>query len=187
MPNPRLAGRYAKSLIDLATENNQLEAVKNDMAFLQAVCNASHEFVSVLKSPIIHADKKKAVVDSIAKGKVSELTMLFQNLLISKGRESALPEIADAFINQYNNIKGIHKVKLTTAFVASEELKNTVISKLKSEAGLKQVELELAINEELVGGFVLEYDNKLVDASILRDLKDITKQFKQNVYLYNIR
>ena len=99
--------------------------------------------------------------------------------LTGNGTESNYP--------QYNNIKGIHKVKLTTAFVATEELKNTVIAKLKSEAGLKQVELELAINEELVGGFVLEYDNKLVDASILRDLKDITKQFKQNVYLYNIR
>lgn len=187
MPNPRLAGRYAKSLVDLSTETNQLEAVKNDIAFLQAVCNASKEFVNVLRSPIIHADKKKIIVESITKGKVEDLTSLFINLLITKGRESAIPEITEAFIQQYNSLKGIHKVKITTAFTASEELKNIVISKLKTEAGLKEVELEMAINEDLVGGFVLEYDNKLVDASILRDLKDITKQFKQNVYLYNIR
>lgn len=187
MPNPRLAGRYAKSLIDLSTENNQLDAVKKDMTFLLAVCNASKEFVNVLRSPIIHADKKKIIIESITKGKVGNLTILFLNLLITKGRESAIPEIAETFIQQYNSLKGIHKVKLTTAFTASEELKNIVINKLKTEAGLQQVELEMAINEDLVGGFVLEYDNKLVDASILRDLKDITKQFKQNVYLYNIR
>ncbi len=187
MPNPRLAGRYAKSLVDIATEQNQLEAVKTDMAFLQAVCNASIEFVNVLRSPIILADKKRSIIEAVTKTKVGALSTLFINLLITKGRESFVPEIADAFIAQYNSLKGIHKVKLTTAFTATEELKSIVVNKLKSEAKLKEVELELAINEDLVGGFVLEYDNKLVDASILRDLKDITKQFKQNVYLYNIR
>ena len=37
MPNPRLATRYAKSLIDLAAERGQLELVYKDMQYLQAV------------------------------------------------------------------------------------------------------------------------------------------------------
>ena len=53
MLNPRLAGRYAKSLIDLAKEQNQLEQVYNDMIFLQSVCKMSREFVVLLKSPVI--------------------------------------------------------------------------------------------------------------------------------------
>ncbi|RYY66724.1 MAG: F0F1 ATP synthase subunit delta, partial [Chitinophagaceae bacterium] len=35
MPNPRLAGRYAKSLLDLAVERGQLEAVYADMQYLR--------------------------------------------------------------------------------------------------------------------------------------------------------
>jgi F-type H+-transporting ATPase subunit delta len=53
MPNPRLATRYAKSLIDLAIEKGQLEKIFADMQWLQAVCKASREFVNVLKSPVI--------------------------------------------------------------------------------------------------------------------------------------
>jgi hypothetical protein len=39
------------------------------------------------------------------------------------------------------------------------------------------MELETEVDEKLIGGFVLEFNNNLVDASILRDLKDIKKQF----------
>ena len=41
MPNARLAGRYAKSILDLAIEQGQLEAVYADMKYIQAACNAS--------------------------------------------------------------------------------------------------------------------------------------------------
>ncbi|MEJ7683572.1 MAG: F0F1 ATP synthase subunit delta [Segetibacter sp.] len=61
---PRLAGRYAKSLIDLAVERNYLEEVYKDMLYLQAVCKASREFVVLLKSPVIPIDKKKQGFDS---------------------------------------------------------------------------------------------------------------------------
>ncbi len=36
-PNPRLAGRYAKSLLDLSIERDQLATVYKDMLFLQAI------------------------------------------------------------------------------------------------------------------------------------------------------
>ena len=68
MPNPRLAGRYAKSLIDLATEKDQLEAVYADMKYLQAVCKGSPEFVNLLRSPIIHEDKTKAIIEAVTNG-----------------------------------------------------------------------------------------------------------------------
>jgi len=53
MPNARLAGRYAKSLLDLATEQGQLEAVYADMKYIHEVCHASSDFVNMLRSPII--------------------------------------------------------------------------------------------------------------------------------------
>ena len=107
--------------------------------------------------------------------------------MIQKVRENILPEIVNAFIDQYNAAKGIHKVKLATAEPISEELKKAIEHKLKTDAVLPAIELETVVKEELIGGFVLEFDNKLVDASILRDLKDIQKQFRSNIYVKNIR
>lgn len=61
MPNPRLATRYAKSLIDLSVERGQLDVVYGDMQYLQQVCKASRDFVNLLRSPVIKADKKQAI------------------------------------------------------------------------------------------------------------------------------
>lgn len=187
MLQPRLAGRYAKSLIDLAKEQNQLEQVYADMLFLQSVCRQSREFVSLMRSPVVNADKKNSIVNAIAGKTTGSLTAAFIKLLIQKGRESILPEIVNAGIDQYNAINGIHKVKLATAKPVSEELKKAIEQKVQKDASLPRIELETVVKEDLIGGFVLEFDNKLVDASILRDLKDIQKQFRSNVYERNIR
>ena len=72
MPNPRLAGRYAKSLIDLAIERDELDIVYNDMLYFDAVCKQSREFVNVLKSPIISPDKKVQILDAVTTGNIGE-------------------------------------------------------------------------------------------------------------------
>ena len=182
MSNTRLAYRYAKSLIDLSKERNQLEVVYADMKYLQAVCKASKEFVQLLASPIIKADKKGAIITAVTGANVSELTNAFNKLLVIKGRESDLFEIANSFIAQYNEIKGIHSVKLTTAVAISDELKQSIQVKANAVNPTGTVELETRVDEKLIGGFVLEFDNKLVDASIQRDLKDIKKQFMKNYF-----
>ena len=86
MPNPRLATRYAKSLIDLAIEKDQLEKVYADMQWLQAVCKSNRDFVNLLKSPVINSDTKQKIVEAITKGKVSEMTSGFIRLMIRKNR-----------------------------------------------------------------------------------------------------
>jgi len=183
MPNLRLANRYAKSLVDLAIERGQLEIVYADMKYLQAVCNVSKEFVNLLRSPVVQTDKKRAILKAITQDKVSELTALFDNLLVTKGREGELPEIANAVVDQYNEIKGIHKVKITTAQPISEELKASIVAKVKDSHHFETIELETKVNPELIGGFVLEFNNNQVDTTILRDLKDIKKSFSKNVYV----
>jgi len=98
-----------------------------------------------------------------------------------------LPEISFSVIEQYNEIKGIHIVKLTTAAEASEALKTSVINKIKADTPFQLIELETEVDEALIGGFQLEYNGNLVDASIARDLRDIQKQFEKNIYVPNIR
>jgi F-type H+-transporting ATPase subunit delta len=51
MSNVRLATRYAKSLIGLATERGELEKVFGDMEWLQSLCKGNRDFVTMLRSP----------------------------------------------------------------------------------------------------------------------------------------
>lgn len=187
MTNPRLAQRYAKSLIDLATELKQLNAVHDDIMLLNSVCKKSREFVVMLKSPVISADKKYKIIQKLTGDKISKTTQTFIKLLCSKNRESNLPEIITSFIEQFNKIKGIHKVKLTTATPVSDEIKNSFINKIESSASINNIELESIVDEKIIGGFVLEMEGKLVDASILRDLNDVKKQFQNNDYIHKLR
>jgi F-type H+-transporting ATPase subunit delta len=187
MQNPRLAGRYAKSLVDLATELNQLDAVCADMKLLQNICKSSPDFAALLRSPIVKPSTKEKIIEAVVAGKIGTTTNTFIKLLVSKSRENVLPEIANAFVDQYNTIKGIYKVKLTTATPIGDEIKQYIIDKVKSSTAIQNIELETVVKDELIGGFTLEMQDTLVDASILRDLKDIKKQFLENVYIQKIR
>ncbi|HVM87703.1 MAG TPA: ATP synthase F1 subunit delta [Puia sp.] len=187
MPNPRLASRYAKSLIDLAIEKGQLETVYNDMLFLQSVCSSSREFVNLLKSPIIKADKKEKVLNAVTDGKISGITSSFNRLLVVKGRENILVEIIPAFIQQYKKHKGIYTIKLTTAIPISDDVKTSILEKVKNSTVMQNIELNTEVNENLIGGFVLEAAGQLVDASIAYDLNTVKKQFQNNDFIYKIR
>ena len=186
MRNPRLASRYAKSLIDLSSEKGQLEAVQADMLFLQQLSKSNPDVVNVLKSPIIKPEKKQQILAAILDSRVSALTSAFVKLLVAKGREGNLPEIAVEYLRQYNVLKGISKVKITTAVPVDAKVLDVI--KQKAEAGSdKKIELETAVNADLIGGFVLETEDKLFDASVLRDLNDIKKQFAGNIYVPELK
>ncbi len=187
MNNPRLAGRYAKSLLDLAIEQNVLDAVCADMKFIHSICKSNPDFTAVLTSPVINPDKKEKIIESITTGRVSSLTSSFIKLLVRKARESNLPQIANAFISQYNKLKDIHQVKLTTAVPLSNEMQDVILSKIRSNTPVQNIELETAVESELIGGFKLELGDVLVDATVLRDLNDVKKQFKSNEYIQRLR
>ena len=119
MNNPRLAQRYAKSLIDIATQYNKLEEVYKDISFLKAIVAKNRDFVLMLESPIINPDKKYKIIHAITSGNISNITDTFLKLICTKGREPNLPGIINSFIKQYNVITGIHIAKLTTATPAS--------------------------------------------------------------------
>ncbi|WP_369676428.1 F0F1 ATP synthase subunit delta, partial [Enterococcus lactis] len=95
------------------------------------------------------------IITAVVAGKVGTITASFVNLLVRKGRESDLREIAAAFINQYNAIKGIHKVKLTTAVDISTEAAKAIGDRVKQANNFGSVELETVVDEKLIGGFVL--------------------------------
>jgi F-type H+-transporting ATPase subunit delta len=187
MNNPRLAQRYAKSLIDIATELKQLDAVHNDIVFLKSVVDKSRDFVLMLNSPIINPGKKYKVIQAVTEGKVSKITQAFLKLLCNKSREANLPGVITSFIEQYNSIICLHNAKLTTASPISKELADSFISKIKASTSYDNVHLETSVDENIIGGFILQMEGKLIDNSILRNLNDVKKEFANNDYMHKLR
>ncbi|MCD6012217.1 MAG: synthase delta chain [Flavipsychrobacter sp.] len=183
MHNPRLATRYAKSLLDLAVERNSVDAVLSDMQLLNEICAQSRDFEVMLRSPVIHGDKKINVINEILKGRnVNELSYAFIKLLATKGREANLPEIAEAFITQYNTLRNIRIVKLTTATPVAESLKASIQAKVATYMPKDTINMKTGVDESLIGGFVLEVDDQLFDASVKKSLNEIRSKIIDHTY-----
>ncbi len=183
MQNPRLASRYAKSLLDLAVEQNSLEATLKDMQQLNAICEASHEFELMLESPVVKGDKKLAVLNAVLINQgISELVKAFITLLVNKGREVFLPEIAEAFIAQYNKLKKIRTVKLITATPVNDTIKESIRAKVATFMPGDTMKLETAVDASLIGGFVLEVEDVLFDASVKKSLNEVRSKIIDHTY-----
>lgn len=179
----RIATRYAKSLLDLAIEQNKLESVQADM---QSLYNATRnrDLLMLLKSPIIDGSKKVAILEAIFKGKIDDLTMSYLRLLVNKGREAYLSEIAAEFAAQYKILRNITSVRVTSAIPLEEKVLADLRAKLQaSGVATDNLEIETKIDPELIGGFVLEFDDKRYDASISHKLEQLKSQFSKNLYI----
>ncbi|MDQ6610763.1 MAG: F0F1 ATP synthase subunit delta, partial [Bacteroidota bacterium] len=88
---------------------------------------------------------------------------------------------------QYKDKKGIHIIKLTTAIPASDEVKNAIVAQVKKTGDIENVELEEMVDPSIIGGFVLQAGDKLIDASVSYDLKNISRQFENNDFIYKVR
>ena len=178
----RIATRYAKSLVDLAIEQNKLDRIKGDVqAFEKAT--QQRDFQLLMKSPIVKGGKKWAIIQEIFEGKFDPMTMAFMKILINKGREGYLPEIAKEFITLFKQKNQISSVKIITAKKLSDAALASIKGKLNDSINTyKNVEIETAVQPDLIGGFVIEFDDKLYDSSVKHKLELLKKEFKDNLY-----
>jgi F-type H+-transporting ATPase subunit delta len=186
MENPRIASRYAKSLVDLAVERNCLEETLSDMQLLDSICKQCPEFEVMLKSPVIPGTKKLAVINAVVKNNMHEITNAFMKLLVAKGREEVLANISLAFIEQYNFIKNIKTVSLTTASAINDSMKSSIVDRVAGYLPGVTIDLKSSVDEKLIGGFVLEVGDQLFDASVRRKLNDIKAQVIDTSYVTKI-
>jgi len=179
----RIATRYAKSLLSLAQDQQKLDRVLEDVkSFIKAT--ESKDFFLLLKSPIIHASKKKEIFSLLFNERFDKTTMAFLNIIANKGRESFLTEIMQGFITQYKKMMNITTVKLITASPLSDETLASIHSKLASSTDSNvTIELDTSVDKNIIGGFVIDYDNKMYNASVAYKLERLKKEFSKNTYL----
>lgn len=183
MSDTRIASRYAKSILELGIEQKKLDTLYGDMTVLNEAL-ANRDFKLFIKSPIINADKKQRVFTTIFGEQLDEISKSFFSILTRKGREFYLPEIVESFIHQYKKHNKITEVKLTTATqmgtAALEKIKKVLEdSKITDET----VEIETSVDPDIIGGFVIELEDKLYDASVAHKLDQVRKNFKDANYI----
>ncbi len=181
MSNIRLSSRYAKSFISLAAERGETDVLLKDMMYIAGSVRATKDLQIMLASPIISGDKKLKVLLSVFT-ELNKTTQLFIELIVSKGRESDLGEIAQSFVQQVKAARNIFDVELISAVPADDALRAEVSAVAKKICG-GDVEITEKVDSDLIGGFILRVNGMEYNASVLDKLKKAKKDFSKNTYV----
>ena len=182
MAESKVAGRYAKSLFGLAQERNLQDKVYEDMNLIAKTCSDNRELSLLLKNPIINTNKKDAILTGIFKGKISDLSLSFLQIITRKKREAYIEEIAKEYVNIHKENKGIKRARIITASSLDDKLRNEVLDYLMKKTN-KKIELTEEVNKDIIGGYILRWGDEQVDASISKKLRDLHQEFSSNVYV----
>ena len=172
----KVAARYAKALLGLAVEKEVLVRIHQDIVNLAQACTTHPTLLHTLQSPIIKHDKKLVILREVFQQEVHTLTLRFFALVTQKRREAWLPAIAQAFLAQYDEYQGIKKAHVTTTFPLSDELAAQLQQIVQKMTPAKQVELDRHIDPALLGGYVLQVEDKRLDQSLRKQLSVISDQ-----------
>lgn len=174
MKGNKIAVRYAKALLDIAQEQQKIEEVAADMTYLKKVNAETIDFQVLLKSPVVNSHKKIEIFRSIF-GSFNSVSLLFIELITKNRRESLLAEIAEAFEDQLNELKGIVPVKIITATKLDDNLRSEIVKKIEANVkGTPKIVEE--VNPEIIGGFIIRIDDKQFDASVLQQLNNLKQR-----------
>lgn len=176
----RAAIRYAKAVLEKANEGNIGNVVFDDMQSVAATLKGSKELRSVLKSPVVKAEDKKEALIKIFENN-SEITKALIQILTANKRINLLGDVAESYIDLYNESQGVKVAEVTTAVPLSSELETEVLAKVKHLTGSTQVTIQNKIDESILGGFILRVGDLQYDASIANKLGKIKREFSKSL------
>jgi len=182
MSDIRVASRYAKSLLDLAIEKGNVEAVRQDMLLLAKTVRENRDYQLMLKNPIIKHDKKLAILKAIFDGKVTPMTSLFLEIVTRKNREAVLESMPEEFEKQYNLKNNIQRATVTTAVPLDPKLRDEFSRMVSAKTG-GTVDLEEKVDPSLIGGFVLTIGDTQIDDSIKSSLQRLRNKFNDQTFI----
>jgi F-type H+-transporting ATPase subunit delta len=181
MSEYKVASRYAKSLIDLSKEQNTLDVIKGDINVFQQTLKSSIALQSLLKNPVVTSGDKIAILKKVFEKSFNQTTMRFFEIIVRKNRSNVLESIATAFVDQFNKHNNIISATVKTAQPIDDKTTADVVQFIEKQSG-KKVALTKIVDPALIGGLVIQIEDKLYDASISGKLNNI-KQNLLNTYI----
>ncbi len=182
----RIVSRYAKSLFDLSKAAGQLDKVHEDVQYAWEVAK-TEEFKDFLKNPIIPAHKKKDVFKAVFGDKVDTTVLRTFDAMLEHKREAYLGDFCREFHLLYNSEKKVSAAKLTTAADLSDNTTNELLEVFQQKGLLqKDVDLVKEVKPEILGGFILEFEDQVFNASVAHQLEKLRTKFSENLYTKNL-
>ena len=178
MAESRAAIRYAKAVLELANNEGTAEHVQKDMKQVATVIREHNELRDMLQSPVIASSLKKATLLEVFKDS-NTLSMRLMDTLIANKRIDLLGEVANRYIELFDNLNGIQVAKVTTAVPLTDDLESKILSKVKELTG-KEASIESHIDESILGGFILRVGDIQYNASIANKLNRLKREFTLN-------
>jgi F-type H+-transporting ATPase subunit delta len=169
MIKSRVAERYAKSLLEMATEDNIVAEVEEDFRTVREAINGSRDLQNLLATPIIDDHRKESILAEIFSSRVSPLVGRFIALMARKGRASQLRDIVEAFEDLLDRMRAITPAEITTAVALDEEQRARLEAHLMTMSG-GTIRTEYRIDPALIGGFRARFQDRMVDASVRHQL-----------------
>jgi F-type H+-transporting ATPase subunit delta len=174
----RISQRYAIALMDIGTEKGTIASFATDMITIHETLQTSSELRSMLHSPVIRPDIKRKVLGEIFTSRVSKDSMVFIDLLVTKGRASLLAGVAEEFQKLLDTDTGTVNADITSATELDTTAKETLVAKLHTMVKLT-IRPTFYVDPKIRGGFVAKVGDTLIDASLQHQLENLREEWKQ--------
>jgi F-type H+-transporting ATPase subunit delta len=170
-----VAVAYAQSVLELASEQQQAEAIGQELAAISGIVNDNPSFREVLSSPAIGIEARERMLGGIFRNNVSPLVFNTLGVLNHKNRLNLIGEIAQAYSDLLDQQLGKVEVEMTVAKQLSPEQLDQARSRIGAALG-KNATIHQSVDETIIGGMVLRIGDKLIDASVRNQLASMKAQ-----------
>ena len=162
--------RYTQALFDLSRESKKLEVVHRDLKKINELISKSEELEAFLNNPTVTTQQRKEILSKIFKNKFDQLTFKFVNFLDHKNRLNFLKDICSAFETYYLDAKNVLKVQITSS-IALNKAQVRDIQKHFGARLQKEIEPQVDVDPELIGGVKIQDGDTVYDYSIRTQLE----------------
>jgi F-type H+-transporting ATPase subunit delta len=165
--SPAVAKSYAKALFELASERQNADQVESELQRSAALVAGDQQLAAVFGRPWISPANKRKLAEEIGQRlELSKLSRDFLALIAAQGRADHLEAIAAAYREMLDAARGRVRARVRTATALTESDRAALSARLGRALGGKQVVIEEALDQNLLGGFVAEIGSLIVDGSL---------------------
>lgn len=163
-------------MFSLAIEQNNLDAIWNEVKMIRDTVLENPEFVSLLCHPEMTQEKKISVLEKVFKGNICDDSMGFLHVLIRKGRIGEIVAILDYFDKKAKEYNKIGVVSVSTPMPLSNNQKEKVENRLLEVSDYESLEVHYELDESLLGGIVIRIGDRVLDNSIRTKMDMLSRQ-----------
>lgn len=164
---------YAEALMALAQAQGLTDAFGDDARSILEMVESSPELKDVLANPFVKGTAKKQIFSQLLEGKVHAYFLNFLLLLVDRRRIFLLEAICRQYRVLLRQLKNTVLAEVTATLALNESQREAVVQKVKTLTGASEVELEVKIDPELIGGVIIKVGSQVLDASIKGQLRRI--------------